>query len=174
MPVAPLLANMSRPPRLQGFEYRGRYSYFLTFCTYERREVFVDPSVADIVLQRILRYSDRFDFAVFAYCLIPDHLHLLLRGESDRADLRRFAKRTKQSTGQIYRGRATTPLWQEGYYDRVVRPEEDLSGIARYIVENPVRAGIVKSPLEYQFVGSNVWSLDEILRRDVVMIGPRR
>jgi putative transposase len=96
---------------------------------------------------------------------MPDHLHLLLHGKSARADLRRFAKRAKQSTGQIHRGGENSPLWQEGYYDRIVRPEEDMSGIARYIIENPVRAGLVKSAIEYPFVGSDCWALEEILRR---------
>ena len=156
---------MSRPPRLDGFEYRGRHSYFLTFCTYQRREVFRDSSIAAMVLRQVLLAAARFEFAVFAYCLMPDHVHLLLRGKSTLADLRRFAKRAKQSTGQIYRRNTKMPLWQEGYYDRVVRPEEDLSAIARYIIENPVRAGLVKSPLEYPFVGSDLWSVNEILRR---------
>ena len=61
--------------------------------------------------------------------------------------------------------RRTDPLWQDSYYDRVVRAEEDLGGIARYIIENPVRAGLVKSPLEYPFVGSTVWPLKELIKR---------
>lgn len=96
---------------------------------------------------------------------MPDHVHALVRGTSGGADLRRFMKRVKQSSGQIYRRWSNEALWQEGYYDRVVRPEEDLSGIVRYIVENPVRAGLVKSPFDYPFVGSTVWALEELVRR---------
>jgi putative transposase len=147
------------------FEYRGRYSYFLTFCTDQRRERFVDASVAEMVIDQILRAAKRFEFAVLAYCLMPDHLHLLVHGTSDGADLRRFAKRVKQTSGQIHRRRFNEVLWQEGHYDRVVRPEEDLSGIARYIIENPLHAGLVSSPLDYPFVGSK-WPLEDVLRRD--------
>jgi putative transposase len=147
------------------FEYRGRYSYFLTFCTDQRRERFVDASVAEMVIDQILRAATRFEFAVLAYCLMPDHLHLLVHGTSDGADLRRFAKRVKQTSGQIHRRRFSEVLWQEGHYDRVVRPEEDLSGIARYIIENPLHAGLVSSPLHYPFVGSK-WPLEDVLRRD--------
>jgi putative transposase len=126
-----------------------------------------------MVVQQIRRAAKRFEFAVLAYCVMPDHVHLLVSGTSHDADLRRFAKRAKQSSGQIHRRRFSEALWQEGYYDHVVRPEEDLSGIARYIIENPLHAGLVDSPLDYPFVGSDLWPLEEILRRDAVIISRR-
>jgi putative transposase len=116
-----------------------------------------------MVVEQILRGAARFEFEVFAYCLMPDHVHLLVHGRSDRSDLHCFMKRAKQSSGQIHAARARQPLWQDSYYDRVVRPEENLTGIARYIIENPVRAGLVMSPLDYPFVGSSTWSIEELL-----------
>ena len=59
---------------------------------------------------------------------------------------------------------ARQPLWQDSYYDHVVRPEENLSAIARYIIENPVRAGLARSPFDYPFVGSSTWSIEELLK----------
>ncbi len=164
---------MSRPPRLRGFEYTGRHSYFLTFCTDKRAELLRDRDVAMMVLACIRRSSDRYGFAVIAYCLMPDHVHLLVVGTSPGADLRRFVKTAKQSSGQTYAARTKQRLWQESYYDHVVRPEEDLSAIARYIIDNPVRAGIVESPLDYPFVGSDMWPIETIVRGGSVMPGPR-
>ena len=155
---------MSRLPRLRGFAYCGRCSYFLTFCTHERRATFRDQSVASMVVEQILRAAKRFEFDVLAYCLMPDHAHLLVHGRSDRSDLHRFVKRAKQSSGQIYARSVREPLWQDSYYDHVVRPEENLAGIACYIIQNPVRARLVASPLEYQFSGSGVWSIEELLK----------
>jgi putative transposase len=155
---------VSRLPRLRDFDYRGRYAYFLTFCTRERRAVFRDASVASMVVEQILRAARRFEFEVLAYCLMPDHVHLLVHGRSERSDLHRFVKRAKQSSGQIYAHAAQQPLWQDSYYDHVVRPEENLAGIARYIIENPVRAGLVTSPFDYRFVGSCTWSIEELLK----------
>jgi len=159
------MSTVSRLPRLQGFNYRGRHCYFLTFCTYKRRATLLDRSVASMVVMQILRAAARFEFAVPAYCLMPDHVHLLMEGRSERSDLRRFIKRAKQSSGQRYAVAANGSLWQDSYYDHVVRPEEDLGRIARYIIENPVRAGLVKTPLDYPFVGSTVWPLNELIRR---------
>jgi putative transposase len=102
-------------------------------------------------------------FAVLAYCVMPDHVHLLVHGRRHTSDLRRFVKRVKQSTGQRYSQKAKRPLWQEGYYDRVLRPEEAEAMVARYIIENPVRAGLVTTPSDYPYVGSDEWSLEEIV-----------
>lgn len=155
---------MSRLPRLRDFEYRGRYSYFLIFCTYKRKAAFHDASVASMVTEQILRSAKRFEFDVLAYCVMPDHAHLLVHGRSDRSDLHRFVKRAKQSSGQIYARTMTERLWQDSYYDHVVRPEENLAGIACYIIQNPVRARLVASPLEYRFSGSTAWSIEELLK----------
>lgn len=155
---------VSRLPRLKDFDYRGRYSYFLTFCTCKRKTLFSDPSLASMVVEQILRSATRFEFDVLAYCVMPDHAHLLVHGRSDRSDLHRFVKRIKQSSGQIYARTAKEPLWQDSYYDHVVRPEESLSGIGCYIIQNPVRAGLVTSPLDYQFSGSTLWSIEELLK----------
>ena len=43
------------------------------------------------------------------------------------------------------------PIWQKGYHDRAVRSEEDLRNVARYIVANPLRAGLVKRLGDYPF-----------------------
>jgi hypothetical protein len=45
----------------------------------------------------------------------------------------------------------------------VLRNEDESMGVARYILENPVRAGLVQSPLDYDFSGSSRYSVHEIL-----------
>ena len=60
-------------------------------------------------------------FAILAYCLMPDHVHLLVEGLTDTSDLTRFAKMAKQRSGGIYRRRFGKRLWQEGYFERVLR-----------------------------------------------------
>jgi len=155
---------VSRPPRLEDFDYRGRHSYFLTFCAADRQPVLGDPAIANMVTAQILQTARWYDFIVLAYCIMPDHLHLLVHGQTDRADARRFVTSLKRRTGQSYASSADKPLWQEGYYDHVVRPEENRDGIARYIFENPVRAGIVTSALDHPFMGSESWSIADLFK----------
>jgi len=94
---------------------------------------------------------------------MPDHLHLLVEGVTEGANLLRFVQVAKRRSGSVYARSARRPLWQEGYYERVVRPSEDARWVARYILQNPVRAGLVEAPSEYEFLGSDTWPIDELL-----------
>ena len=154
---------MSRPRRLLNVSYVGRARYFLTFCTHDRLKAFADPEVAARTLEEFRRTATIERFAILAYCLMPDHVHLLVEGMTEDADLERFAKLAKQRSGGVYRRRRGTRLWQEGYFERVLREHDDTMTIARYIVNNPVRARLVAHPSEYSYVGSDVCGLDALL-----------
>ena len=81
---------------------------------------------------------------------MPDHLHLLLEAQ-EGGNLIRFVKTFKQMSAYRHRQTFDQPLWQKGYYDHILRKEEDVCGVAQYIYENPVRAGLVDSLDEYAF-----------------------
>jgi len=57
---------------------------------------------------------------------------------------------------------AAERLWQEGYYEHVVRKDEVLPELVGYILRNPVRAGLVADPTEYPYWGSQVYSREEL------------
>ena len=94
---------------------------------------------------------------------MPDHAHLLVEGVAESSDLRRFAKTAKQHSRWAYARVHGRRLWQEGYYERVLREDDDMKQLARYILENPVRAGLVGHPSEYLLCGSQRWSVSELL-----------
>jgi putative transposase len=152
-----------RPNHLKTFDYSGLHRYFLTFCTHERRRIFVTSDVVDDLLSQIQRAADAEGFAILAYCFMPDHLHILIEGEVDHADGRRFIARAKQLSGFYYSQKFRETLWQRYGFERVLRNDEATLSVARYIVENPLRAGLVAAPAEYPFSGSTRYSLKEIL-----------
>jgi REP element-mobilizing transposase RayT len=94
---------------------------------------------------------------------MPDHAHLLVEGTCDTSDFPHLIKSAKQRSAQSFAARHKHALWQEGFYDRVLRPEDDPKQIARYIIENPVRAGLVRSPIDYPLLGSDVWTVQELI-----------
>ena len=148
---------MSRhPPRLATFSYIGLYRYSLTLCVAERRAVFIEPDPVSEALEVIVRVAASEQFAVTAYCFMPDHLHLLVEGQTDMSNLITFAHQLKQHTEFSYRRRWHRRLWQRGYYEHAVRNDEATLVVARYILANPVRAGLVREPREYPFSGSLV------------------
>jgi len=79
---------MARPPRAKSFEYLGFYRYLVTAGTFERRPWFADAQCARPIASQIPRFFASLDFDVVAFCLMPDHVHLLLEGKALHADLR--------------------------------------------------------------------------------------
>ena len=75
-----------------------------------------------------------------------------------------FVARRRQRSGHRYRRQFGSRIWQEGYYDRVLREEDDTLEIARYIAANPVRAGLCQDTREYPYLGSSCYSLDVLVR----------
>jgi putative transposase len=150
-------------PRLRTFDYIGRYRYFLTFSTHHRRKLFEDAAVVDLVLRHILHSAARCEFAVPAYCLMPDHVHLFVKGQADDADLSAFVKLAKQTSGYAYSQARRNRLWQPSFYDRALREDEgDLFYIA-YILRNPVAAGLVRGWRDYPFLGSATGRVDDLV-----------
>jgi REP element-mobilizing transposase RayT len=80
---------------------------------------------------------------------MPDHVHVLIRAVANDADLPRFVSRWKQATGFAHLRARGNRLWQPGYFERVLRREELTASVARYIVANPVRAGLTRNVGEY-------------------------
>jgi len=152
-----------RPEHLESFNYVGVRRYFLTFCTHNRLRPFVAADRVEIVRQQILRSAAYERMAVLAYCFMPDHLHVLVEGESEDSDCLRFIKRAKQLTGFHYNRDFGERLWQRYGFEHVLRNDEATLSIARYIVENPIRAGLVNRVDEYPFVGSERYPIGAIL-----------
>jgi len=89
---------------------------------------------------------------------MPDHLHLVLEGIAPTSDLRRFVRIAKQRVAYAFRRTRGIPLtWQEGYYDRVLRSDEATDTVVRYVLDNPVRGGLVTQAEDYAFSGAMFW-----------------
>jgi putative transposase len=117
----------------------------------------------ELVLTQIRRAACDEQFLIPAYCFMPDHLHLLIEAHADQSDGLKFISKAKQLSGFHYKQRYRRPLWQRYAYEHVLRDEEKTRVVARYIFENPVRAGLVRSPQEYQFIGSDTHSVQQVL-----------
>lgn len=154
---------MSRPPRLPHFSYKGPYRYFLTACCFKRHQFFTRTDTVSDTLTHFRKTSSEEAFEILAYCFMPDHSHFLLEGLEDRSDFRRFCKLAKQRSGSAHARSVGGPLWQEGCYDRILRENEDFRALARYLLGNPVRAGLVASPMDYPYLGSERWTLRELI-----------
>ena len=159
---------LRRTRRHPGFDYWGPHAYFVTICTNRRRRIFEDAVFARDAIAKLLRSASAHRFALPAYCLIPDHAHVVAVGQHDNSQLTTFIKSWNTQTGFAWRQAfrfvdRPEPLWQPGYHDHVLREGESILGVARYVVLNPVRSGIVADPTDYEFTGSTQYTIQQIL-----------
>ncbi|MBY6205075.1 transposase [Halomonas denitrificans] len=94
--------------------------------------------------------SCRNDAETICFVVMPDHLHWLLQ-LGPRLSISQVVSKTKSAVSRNFpvRLRGRSPIWQRGFHDRRLRPSEDLRSVARYVIENPVRAGLVQSIRDY-------------------------
>ena len=140
--------------RLKEFCYKGFYRYFVTLCVHNNNQIFKEKDLINNILSDLKKISEKHRFSVWAYCFMPDHLHLLLEGRSENSDFRRFISEFKQSTGFNNSQTFKDKLWQINYYEHVLRKEDDTKRVAYYIFNNPVRKGLVEFYKDYPFQGS--------------------
>jgi REP element-mobilizing transposase RayT len=86
---------------------------------------------------------------------------MLLVGE-EKSSLHRFMKVFKQESSFAFKRGYKNSLWQRSYYDRVLRTEETLEEVAWYIINNPVREGLVDDYRSYGFSGSLLFDIKEL------------
>ncbi|MEY4095047.1 MAG: hypothetical protein RLZZ53_2246 [Acidobacteriota bacterium] len=151
------------PKPLSNFDYIGFHHYLLTWCCSERKQVFTQRDCVDLVLQQIMRATRETDFEVVAYCFMPDHVHLLAKGASQVADGKRFFRLAKQYSGYYFSQTYEEKLWQRYGRDEVLWEDHGPWAAAQYIIENPVRAGIVTKPEDYPFTGSPTLTMQELI-----------
>lgn len=158
--------RLRRLGRLPCFDYGGSCRYLLTFCKDNRRPAFSDGEVVSAVLLQLRHHAAVRNFAVLAYCFMPDHLHVLVAGTATDACLPAFVAAFKQASGHGHVKMRRQRLWQSGYQDRVLRGEESTEPVIRYILANPVRAGIAQRPADYPHSGSDLFPAEKLTWED--------
>ena len=138
-----------RPLRLDRIFATGPL-YFVTFCTHERQR-FLAKDEVHTAFVLFAKRGDEFNVAVGRYVIMPDHVHLFVRGGHDfRLDPWIGAlKQTLAKAARLYRAKGQ--IWEEGFFDHVLRSNESYSQKWTYVRENPARAGLVKSAKDWAY-----------------------
>jgi REP element-mobilizing transposase RayT len=149
-----------KPLRLPDSVYREQGRLFsLTIGTAPRSPVFLDIPFGQECIAHLRDIREKTGTLVYAYCLMPDHVHLMLgaiRGES----LPKVVGRWKSLCAKSCRARDGSGFfWQRSFYDRALRDEDDIITAAFYILGNPVRAGLVADFHDYPLCGSMEFDL---------------
>ncbi len=155
-------ARFQRPGslRLSGYDYRSRGAYYVTVCCHERRHLLsrivdcVEPVLTPfgaIARDTLLELPDRYrGVQLDEWIVMPDHIHAILWLRSGVGDesLQNFASLSEVVRGfktdsakriNKARGIRGSPVYQRGFFDRVIRDERELGEVRVYIRRNPQR-----------------------------------
>lgn len=150
--------------RINNYDYATPGAYFITICTANREKLLWDCVGADIIrpqnvtLSRMGKITEAAiqqipthykGVSVDKYCIMPDHIHLILRIESG-ADGRMISAPTVSTViGSMKRWvsrQVGRPIWQKSFYDHGIRNQQDYDEIWEYIENNPMKYLIQKAP----------------------------
>jgi REP element-mobilizing transposase RayT len=146
-----------RRRRLANFDYCDPdHAYFVTMCARRGTAPFTDSRLAAEVVKTLYWLRSNQGISLYAFCLMPDHLHLLLRLDASEGrvlgqvigSLKQFTTKRSWQLGH------TGHLWQARFYDHILRRSEDGASVAAYILDNPVRKGLVEDASVYPYSGS--------------------
>ena len=124
--------------------------YLITAVTTHRQPLFSELTLGRIVVNELRSLEKEYAAQTLAFVVMPDHLHWLMQ-MGNTLSLSEVVKRCKGRSGMLITkalGKSGS-IWQPAFHDHAVRHEESLIEIARYIVMNPVRAGLVARVEDY-------------------------
>ena len=140
--------------------------YFVTTCTKNRRAVLARDNVAKILIEEWSATQDRHGWAVGRYVIMPNHVHFFCRPQYDAKTLPEFVGAwnswTSRKISKLLRPRsatAATTLWQREFFDHILRSGESYAEKWNYVVDNPVRAGLVSSADDWKCRGDETLML---------------
>jgi REP element-mobilizing transposase RayT len=156
------------PPRLRNI-HTSSPVYFITFCTYDRQRLLANDAIHEAFVGFVHRGYDDHHIAVGRYVIMPDHIHLFIRGPYDfklsvwvnqlkgfltkqiRSCSRSHVANASRPQGDCYR--PGDPVWQRGFFDHVLRRYESYAEKWLYVEQNPVRAGLVETAPDWPYAG---------------------
>ncbi len=135
------------------YSHQGQPVFF-TIRAYQDCTPFCTQPLCDMAISTLLEMARNFNCLVHAYCLMLDHLHYLISPNEEGVSTIRFTDQYKgKTTNQSWQLGWTGKLWQPRYYDHLVGSDESLSAICEYILQNPIRKGLVESISDWPWCG---------------------
>jgi len=142
--------------------YIGEVLLSITARIENGRPIFQNPAIVATFTTMLEESARNNACLVPVYCFMPDHLHVLIKGMTPPADSWKVVLQFKQRTGYWFRKHSHVD-WQTDFFDRVIRHDVSLRKQVHYIINNPVRRGLVNNCEDYPHTGSIGFDLKELL-----------
>jgi putative transposase len=144
----------TKPHRLPREHYCGEVRAAFTCCVDGKAALFTDAESVEACVACLALAAERHGCVVPVYCFMPDHVHIILLGQSAEADLWQAMVEFKQRVGFWLKHHRPGRSLQKDFYDHIIRGSEDLGAQVRYVMNNPVRRRLVTDWRDYPFTGA--------------------
>lgn len=120
---------------------------------HNRQPVFVSDDDYRYYLDNLLEWKNKLKCSLYAYCLMTNHVHLIIDPGDNEANLAKLMKRVagRQTRYLNKLEKRSGTLWEGRYKSSPISTDNYLMACCRYVELNPVRAGIVDSPENYRW-----------------------
>lgn len=117
-----------------------------------KQQIFFDDEDYNRYLRTVIKYKMKYDFNLFAFCLMRNHVHLLIKTDK-KASISKIMHSITTQYSQWHNEKYNKigHLWQGRFLSPIVSDDQYLINVMRYIEQNPVRANIVQTPHQYGF-----------------------
>jgi putative transposase len=150
--ILPAMVESTRLRRLD-WVFDREPIYFVTACTAQRRRLLATEAIHKAFVSFAVAGNERGAF-VGRYVFMPDHMHLFVAIEPDQITLSAWVKSFKNHISKTLRNAGEpSPHWQRGFFDHALRSGESCEEKWQYVLQNPVRAGLVKEPDDWPYQG---------------------
>ena len=142
---------MFRPHNLRkGRRSLSNHFYAITICTKNKTPHFTYFEINRSLILTLKETEATMNLEVIAFTLMPEHIHFIVKLNAG-SKLSQVIRYFKGKSSAALRGRLTSKLWQQGYYEHCIRSENELLMQARYIAANPLRKKLCSSLSEYPY-----------------------
>jgi REP element-mobilizing transposase RayT len=141
--------------RLSGANYANPHEICsVTIAVKGRQPVFADAGVASDAISVLRSLAAARQVPIFAFCLMPDHVHLLLSPSEGCSGITFVGQFKNLVLRSSWKHGVAGSFWQQGFWDHFLRADKELPVAVEYILANPVRAGLVDDGRRYPYSGS--------------------
>jgi len=138
--------------------------YLITVCCKEREQVFLDCNAARALSYRLDTVLKNMRSIILAWVVMPDHMHLALQLAGNETLGRTMNRINSCSTIAVNRAlNRHSRLWQGAYHDHAIRDEAQLLASIKYLIGNPIRAGLAEKLGDYPYWNIAIAEPDEAL-----------
>jgi putative transposase len=143
--------------------FQTGYPCHITICSLNGKPIFGLKEFTLHCMELLESLCDKFEIQIYVYCFMPEHIHIILTVEGPKSIIELVQAFKGKSTIESYKFGYQERIYQTRFFDRFIRTNQSLENEIRYVLENPVRRGLVESYRDYPFSKCFIESWDSVL-----------